>query len=35
VTALVGAVLLGVLAAIIPAYQVSKLEVVASLRKVG
>jgi putative ABC transport system permease protein len=35
VIALVGAVLLGVLAAIIPAYQVSKLEVVASLRKVG
>lgn len=35
VIALAGAVLLGVLAAIVPAYQVSKLEVVASLRKVG
>jgi putative ABC transport system permease protein len=35
VIALVGSVLLGVLAAIIPAYQVSKLEVVNSLRKVG
>jgi putative ABC transport system permease protein len=35
VSALVLAVLLGLLAAVIPAYQASKLEVVASLRKVG
>jgi putative ABC transport system permease protein len=35
VSAMVLAVLLGLLAAVIPAYQASKLEVVSSLRKVG